>query len=102
MVAEPETWPCGDCGTLVPRTEDWCPQCHPTKAKQVGGDHYSSMEFQPIDYILGNQLGFAEGAVIKYVSRWRKKGGVQDLDKAAEFIRFLREDAEAHPERYGL
>jgi hypothetical protein len=95
MVAEPETWPCGDCGALVPRTEDWCPQCHPTKAKQVGGDHYAKMKIQPIEYIMANEMPFAEGAVVKYISRWRSKGGVEDLEKAKQFIDFIIEHERA-------
>ena len=46
---------------------------------QVGGDHYTAQEIQPIDYILANELDFCEGNVIKYVTRWRYKIGVQDL-----------------------
>jgi len=36
-----------------------------------------------------NGLGFCEGNVIKYVSRWREKGGVEDLKKARQYIDFL-------------
>jgi hypothetical protein len=36
------------------------------------------LEIQPIDYILGNQLGYCEGNVVKYVSRWQSKGGIDD------------------------
>jgi hypothetical protein len=56
---------------------------------QVGGDHYRRQKIQPITYILGNELGFCEGNVIKYVTRWRHKGGVQDLHKARQYLDFL-------------
>ena len=36
-------------------------------------------------------IGFIEGCVIKYVSRWRAKGGVDDLRKARHFIDLLIE-----------
>jgi hypothetical protein len=49
---------------------------------QVGGDHYKSMAIQPAEYIVRNGIGFLEGMVIKYVSRWEKKGGIEDLEKA--------------------
>ena len=42
---------------------------------QIGGDHYRKMAIQPIEYILANDLGFVEGAVVKYVSRWKEKAG---------------------------
>lgn len=60
-------------------------------ATQIGGDHYKGMAIQPFDYITANGIGFAEGSVIKYVSRWRRKGGVQDLKKARHFLDLLIE-----------
>lgn len=56
---------------------------------QVGGSHYKNMGLQPIEYILANKIPYAEGAIIKYVSRWREKGGVQDLEKAKHFLDML-------------
>jgi len=53
---------------------------------QVGGDHYRSMAIQPWDYILSNGLGFAEGNIVKYVTRWQEKGGVDDLRKARHYL----------------
>lgn len=58
-------------------------------AAQVGGDHYKSMKIQPVEYIHRNGIGFIEGCVIKYVSRWRAKNGVQDLEKARHFLNIL-------------
>ena len=42
---------------------------------QVGGDHYKKLKIQPIEYIHANQLPYCEANVIKYISRWRDKGG---------------------------
>ena len=58
---------------------------------QEGGDHYAKLRIQPIEYIHGNQIGFAEGNVIKYVTRWRDKGGIADLKKARHFLDLLIE-----------
>ena len=60
---------------------------------QEGGDHYQKMAIQPIDYIMQNKLGFCEGNIVKYVTRWRDKAGagVQDLLKARQYIEFLIE-----------
>lgn len=54
--------------------------------RQVAGDHYKSKAIQPWDYIASNNIGYLEGNVIKYVSRWRDKGGVADLEKARHYL----------------
>lgn len=58
---------------------------------QVSGDHYKKLKIQPIEYIHANGIPFAEGSVIKYVTRWREKGGIKDLEKAKHFIDLLIE-----------
>lgn len=58
---------------------------------QIGGSHYKDMQIQPFEYIHANGIGFAEGCAIKYLSRWRKKGGLEDLKKARHFINMLIE-----------
>lgn len=58
---------------------------------QVSGDHYKSLVIQPIEYIHANSIPFAEGSVIKYVTRWRDKGGLADLEKAKHFLELLIE-----------
>jgi hypothetical protein len=60
-------------------------------ANQVGGDHYRNKAIQPWDYIASNNLGYLEGCVIKYVSRYKEKGGIQDLEKAAHYLQKLME-----------
>jgi len=57
--------------------------------KQVSGNHYKDKGIQPIIYIHANNLGFCEGNVVKYVTRWREKGGVADLRKAIHYIELL-------------
>jgi hypothetical protein len=53
---------------------------------QVNGTHYKDKAIQPWDFIAGNDMGYLEGNVVKYVSRWRDKGGVQDLEKARHYL----------------
>ena len=60
-------------------------------AKQVGGQHYKLLKIQPVEYIHANQIGYFEGTAIKYLSRWRNKGGLEDLQKAKHFIDLLIE-----------
>ena len=63
--------------------------------KQIGGQHYKSKAIQPWDYIAANELGYFEGTAIKYLSRFKDKGGVNDLKKAIHFIEKLIEIEEA-------
>lgn len=58
----------------------------PVPMRQVGGDHYELTAIQPWDYIAANGLGFFEGNVVKYVSRWKDKDGLQDLQKARHYL----------------
>jgi Protein of unknwon function (DUF3310) len=54
-----------------------------------GGEHYGKFAIQPIDYIEANQLSFVEASIVKYVTRWREKGGVEDLKKARWYLERL-------------
>jgi len=67
--------------------------------KQVSGDHYKDLKIQPIEYIHANGIPFAEGSVIKYVSRWRSKGGIKDLEKAKHFLELLIELEQAEEDK---
>jgi hypothetical protein len=58
---------------------------------QVSGTHYKDLPIQPVEYIYANAIGYFEGNVIKYVSRWRKKNGIADLEKAKHYIELLIE-----------
>lgn len=61
------------------------------KSTQVGGDHYSKMKIQPIDFITANGIGYIEGNIIKYVCRYKSKNGVEDLKKAQHYLQMLIE-----------
>ena len=51
----------------------------------INPSHYKS-DNDVIQFCLDNNIGFCEGNVIKYVRRWKDKGGVEDLFKAREYI----------------
>jgi hypothetical protein len=57
--------------------------------KQVGGSHYKNYKIQPVEFIIKNNIGFVEGNIIKYILRFKEKGGVQDLLKAKHYIELL-------------
>lgn len=69
------------------------PETNAATNKQVGGSHYQ-LPIQPIEYILANGLRYCEANVVKYVSRWRNKGGIQDLKKAIHYLEILIEQEE--------
>ena len=59
--------------------------------KQVNGNWYKLMMIQPLEYALANDMGICEHAVVKYISRWKTKGGVEDLRKAIHYCEILIE-----------
>jgi hypothetical protein len=59
--------------------------------KQVSGSHYKDKGIQPIVYIHANDLGFCAGNVVKYVTRYKSKGGAADIKKAIHYLELLLE-----------
>ena len=57
--------------------------------EQIGGDHYKDMVIQPFEFIERNGLGYGVGNVIKYLCLYKKKGGIEDLQKARHYIDLL-------------
>ena len=60
-------------------------------SKQVGGDHYKKMNIQVVEFWMANNIPAMEGAVIKYLCRWKDKDGIKDLKKAEHFLQMLIE-----------
>lgn len=52
----------------------------------INPTHYTNKGIQPIDYIEANKLDFNEGNIIKYVSTYKQKNGLEDLKKARYHI----------------
>lgn len=73
---------------LAPDTTVTTNEKKPTNAsdEQVGGAHYKKCEIQPWDYTIANDLDYFQGSIIKYVTRWKDKGWIQDLYKARHFL----------------
>jgi hypothetical protein len=59
--------------------------------KQISGTHYKNNTIQPWDFVAANNLGYFEGSAIKYITRWRSKGGIADIQKAIHFLEKLIE-----------
>lgn len=58
--------------------------------QQIGGTHYAEKAFEPIVFIENWKLPFSVGNVVKYLCRYKEKGGVQDLRKAMQYLEFVR------------
>lgn len=52
---------------------------------QEGGGHYKNRGIQPIEYTMKNNLSFCEGNVVKYISRYKSKNGIEDLAKVIHY-----------------
>lgn len=59
--------------------------------RQVGGDHYKNGALEHWDLIERHGIGYLEGCATKYIARWRKKNGLQDLEKADHYVQKLLE-----------
>ena len=53
---------------------------------QVGGTHYKNFAIQPAEFIMANNIPWAEGNAIKYIVRHKSKNGREDLEKAKHYI----------------
>ena len=51
--------------------------------------HYTQGKIQVWDFIIDKKLDFLEGNIVKYISRWRFKGGIEDLKKAQAYLNKL-------------
>ena len=52
---------------------------------QEGGGHYKNRSIQPLEYTMQNNLSFCEGNVVKYISRYKSKNGIEDLAKVIHY-----------------
>jgi len=66
-------------------------QNSPADDKQIGGTHYKKLDPEPWNVILQWNLGYLEGTALKYIARWRDKGGIDDIRKAIHFLEKLVE-----------
>lgn len=58
---------------------------------QEGGEHYKTLNIQPIEYIHANGLDFFQGNIVKYATRHKTKNGVEDLKKVIHYAQLAIE-----------
>ena len=56
---------------------------------QIGGGHYKALKIQPIEYCMANGLDACQSNIVKYVTRFREKGGIEDLEKIKHYVDLL-------------
>jgi hypothetical protein len=66
------------------------------KTKQIGGNHYSKLAIEPYEYSIKNELNCYQFNVVKYVTRYKDKNGVEDLKKAIQTLQKLIEYEESN------
>ena len=54
-------------------------------------NHYAKCSIQPHEYATANNMGFLEGNVVKYVTRYKDKGGAADIDKAIHYLELIKQ-----------
>lgn len=93
------TYPKCNCPFDAPSDPNWCARGLPKKETpkltpldvQVGGDHYKKLPIQPIEYAMANKLDACQFNIVRYVTRFRDKNGIQDLEKARHTLDILIE-----------
>lgn len=74
------------------RLKDYCDSIYANEKpddpmdRQVGGKHYTRFTIQPLEFIHKNRLNFMQGNIIKYTVRYPFKNGVEDLEKARDYL----------------
>ena len=51
--------------------------------------HYNSGDKDLINFCMENNIDFMAGNIMKYLMRWKKKNGIEDLKKAKEYLERL-------------
>ena len=66
-----------------------CPPAPDVWQTQEGGTHYTDMAIQPLQFSMANKLDPMQHTIVKYVTRFRAKNGIEDLRKAKQTIDLL-------------
>ena len=58
---------------------------------QVGGNWYSKLKIQPAEYAMANNLNYYQTLCLRYMTRYKDKNGIEDLEKAIHCLQLLKE-----------
>ena len=59
------------------------------KENNIIPSYYHKGKVDTIEFSLDNNLNFIQGNIIKYVVRYKEKNGLEDLEKAMEYLKRL-------------
>lgn len=91
---------CWDCAPS-PQKLRWEPHADLPWKTQVDGKHYTDCAIQPFEYSMANKLDPMQHTIIKYVTRFRAKGGERDLRAAIHTIELLIDWESKHGTKTG-
>lgn len=69
---------------------------------QIGGSHYKDLKMQPIELITQADLNFIQGCIIKYISRYEHKNGLQDIEKCIHYAQLAIELNSTGPKMHSI
>lgn len=59
------------------------------KYDNINPRYYKQGKIEVIDFILDQKLGYLESNIVKYISRYKQKNGLEDLEKAEWYLKKL-------------
>lgn len=63
----------------------------------INPKRYNKGSIEVWDFIIDQDMNFLEGSILKYITRYKDKGGVKDLEKAKVYIDKLIEEFSKKP-----
>jgi len=64
----------------------------------ISPDYYQKGNIEVTDFIIDQSMSFLEGNVVKYITRYKEKSGIEDLRKARWYLEKLIEEQVKHSE----
>jgi len=65
---------------------------------KISPDYYQRGNIEVTDFIIDQSMSFLEGNVVKYITRYKEKSGIEDLRKARWYLEKLIEEQVKHSE----
>ena len=64
----------------------------------ISPDYYQKGNIEVTDFIIDQSMSFLEGNVVKYITRYKEKSGIEDLRKARWYLEKMIEEQVKHSE----
>ena len=73
-----------------------------TLMDKISPDYYQKGNIEVTDFIIDQSMSFLEGNVVKYITRYKEKSGIEDLRKARWYLEKMIEEQVKHGENNKL